>query len=155
MAWVPWNRIRKTKKKWTIQYTMYMYGIYHTYSWICNIHGICMVYTIHIPCKIFIGVPDEVLRPWRIRRWCPYSNSPVWPVVVTCSSLGLAVDAEMIEYRSASSAVPPMAWAVVLPDVSESASSASRQLVYTSNVVCCKTNITGNMFIHSRLVRPV
>ena len=25
---------------------------------LCNIHGICMVYTIHIPCKIFIGVPD-------------------------------------------------------------------------------------------------
>ncbi len=31
---------------------MYMYGIYHTYTWICNIHGICMVYI------IFIGVPD-------------------------------------------------------------------------------------------------
>ncbi len=28
-----------------------MYGIYH-------VPGICIVYTIHMPCKIFIGVPD-------------------------------------------------------------------------------------------------
>ncbi len=32
-------------------YTMYIPAL-------CNIHGICMIYTIHVPCKIFIRVPD-------------------------------------------------------------------------------------------------
>ncbi len=31
-----------------MEYTMYIPAL-------SNIHGICMVYTIHIPCKIFIG----------------------------------------------------------------------------------------------------
>ncbi len=30
-----------------------------------NIHGICMVYTIHIPYKIFIGVPDAYIRNFK------------------------------------------------------------------------------------------
>ncbi len=46
-----------------------MYGIYHIYTWLCNIHGICMVYTIHIPCKIFIGVPDDYF--WYFRGYHP------------------------------------------------------------------------------------
>ncbi len=42
---------------------------------------------------------------------------------------------EIIEYLSASSAVSPTALGCILPDVSKSASSASRQLVYTPYVV--------------------
>ena len=53
-------------------YTMYIPAL-------CNIHGICMVYTIHIPCKIFIGVPDVVeyvlLVPASIAR--PPGRPPV------------------------------------------------------------------------------
>jgi len=38
-------------------------SIYNVYVWYIpyiylNIHGICMIYTIHIPYIIFIGVPD-------------------------------------------------------------------------------------------------
>jgi hypothetical protein len=61
----------------------------------------------------------------------------------------------MIEYRSASSAVPPMAWADGVGcsrlDVAESARSASRQLVYTPNVVCCET--TDSAFLSTALAR--
>jgi hypothetical protein len=64
---------------------------------------------------------------------------PGRPVVITEWCLGPAVNAEMIEYRSAGSAVPSMALGCIRPDVSESARSASRQLVFTPYVVCGET----------------
>jgi hypothetical protein len=53
-----------------------MYGIYHVYTWLCNIHGICMVYTIHIPYKIFIGVPDVNLAIGWALTWSLYTAPP-------------------------------------------------------------------------------
>ena len=68
---------------------MYMYGIYHTYTWICNIHGICMVYTIHIPCITFIawGVPDVCDGPRLLSRQAQ-QRALTRTVTLRCSSTG-------------------------------------------------------------------
>ncbi len=84
------------------------------------------------------SVPQPVLRPRQVQpQRCPCSSSPLAgrPVVITELCLGSAVNVEMIEYQSASSAVPPMALGCILPEVSESACSASPQLVYTLYVI--------------------
>ena len=75
--------------------------------------------------------------------------------------LGPVEDAEMIEYRSARSAVPSMAWAVVglmyQADISSRqlvyTDVSSRQLIYNSKPVCGETHPLISLVTTLRLPR--
>ncbi len=74
----------KKEKKITIQYTRNIQGIY-IFMYIPalgNIHGIFMVYTMDIRCKIFIGVPDDVCR-----KACNALLGAFWDVFFSTFSL--------------------------------------------------------------------
>ncbi len=65
-----------------------------------------------IRCSGWPVVLQVVLRSLQMLWRYPCYSSLGWPVVVTKRCLGPAENAGMIDYRSASSSVPSMAWAV-------------------------------------------